>query len=170
MITFPKVHLLFSYRRSRADLVISITVLLLLLLPLVLVLEPLPLLLELSLFLTFRLSGDFSLRGTISFGALCPSRNFALWGLYPLGHFPLWDLCPFGLLDSFLIAGSLFTEKIKKVGKKSLFSIQFAENIFSEKWLYVSRIAKLHLGSSSDPRGSDGFRVQPQISSSRKNC
>ena len=107
--------------------------------------------------------GHFALQETLPFGAS------TLWGTFPFG-----TLCPFGLLDSFLIAGSLFTEKIKKVGKKSLFRIQFAENIFSEKWLYVSRIAKLHLGSSSDPRGSDGFRVvlevQPQISSSRKNC
>ena len=89
---------IFSCRRSRVDLGVGISVLLLL----VVVLEPLPLLSELSLCWTFRLLRDFSIWGTISFWALCPSRNSALWGLIPLGA-----LCPLWLLGSFVNAGSL---------------------------------------------------------------
>ena len=73
------VALIFSCRRSRADLVVSVGVLDVH----VLVLEPLPLLSEKSLFWLFRLSEDFSLGGTISFGAL-----------YPLGPLNLGAFCP----------------------------------------------------------------------------
>ena len=65
---------------------VSITVLVVLvvvLVVLVVVLEPLPLLSEWSLFWLFRLSGDFSLGGTVSFGAL-----------YPMGTLPFGVLCP----------------------------------------------------------------------------
>ena len=90
-----KSQTVFSCRRSRADLVVSFTVH-------VLVLEPLPLLSEQSLFWLFRLSGDFSLGGTISFGALYPLGHFTLWGpltlgaFCPQGHFALHDLLLFG--------------------------------------------------------------------------
>ena len=82
---FPEVPF-FSCWRSRADLEVSFGVLVLVL---VVVLEPLPLLSEYSLFWLFRLSEDFSLVGTIFFGALYPLRPFALRGFLPLGA-----LCP----------------------------------------------------------------------------
>ena len=81
---------IFSCRRSRADLVISITVVVL-----VVVLEPLPLLSELSPFRTFRLSVDFSLGGTMSFVALYPLEPFALHYLLLFGSFILFGTFEF---------------------------------------------------------------------------
>ena len=117
---------IFSCRRSRADLVVSIGVLLLLLHVHVhvLVLEPLPLLSEQSLFWLFRLSGDFSLGGTVSFGALYPMGHFTLWGPLPLGSFcpqgpfALHDLLLFGSFRLFRTFG--FFSYCRQMGLKGL--------------------------------------------------
>ena len=92
---------IFSCRRSRADLVVSITILVLV----VLVLKHLPLLSQLKLLRTFKLSVEFSLWNTIHFRAFCPSRHYALlgtlpsWAPFPSRHFAnldfqhIWALC-----------------------------------------------------------------------------
>ena len=108
----------FKLPAHRADLVVSITVLVLVLLLLVLVaLKPLLHLSELSLFRTYRLSGDFSLWGTICF------EHFALPGPLPYGFLcslePFRDLCPFGPI---ILRDLLLFESNRLLGTFGFFS------------------------------------------------
>ena len=94
-------------RRSRADLVISISVFVVVVV--VVVIELVPLLSEMSAFRTVRLSVEFFLLGTIPFRALCPLGLSAFGALCTSGFFaklgslPLGDLCSSGTFTLWVI-------------------------------------------------------------------
>ena len=119
--------MIFSCRRSRADLVVSITVLVLVLV-LVVVLEPLPLFSELSPFRTFRLligspfgAIYFTIQNTLAFSTPClPLRGLTLWRTYHLGFFEHLGSLSFEVIGTFRLLGTLLIPYCWQLEQKGL--------------------------------------------------